>query len=49
MLQKIIKRIIKASNVLIKNVIKSLSRIKKFMKKFMIKILRLSTVKEKSI
>ena len=41
--------IIKASKVSIKNVIKSLSRIKRLMKKFMIKFLRVLTVKEKNM
>ena len=49
MLQKFIKRIVKASKVSRKNVIKSLSRIKKFMKKFIIEFFRVATVKEKSI
>ena len=49
MLQKTIKRIVKASKVSRKNVIKNLSRIKKFMEKFIFKFVRVATVKEKSI
>ena len=49
MLQKIIKRIVKASKVSRKNAIKIPSRRKKFMKKFIIKFFRVATVKEKSI
>ena len=49
MLQKIFKRTVKASKVSRKNVIKSLKRMKKFMKKFRIKFFRVATVEEKSI
>ena len=41
--------IIKASKVSVKNIIKSLSTRKKFIKKFKIKFLRVATVEEKSI
>ena len=44
--KKIIKRIISASKVSIKNFSKSLMRKENFMKRFMINCLRVSTVKE---
>ena len=48
-MQKIIKMIIKASKISVKNIIKSLSMRKRFMKKFKIKFLRVATVEEKNI
>ena len=49
MLQKTIKMIIKASKVSVKNIIKNLSTMKRFMKKFKIKFLRVATVEEKGV
>ena len=48
-LQKIIKMIIRASKVSMKNINKSLKRMKNFMRRFMIIFLKVSTVKERSI